>query len=553
MYASLNISRNQKNELLSAPVTPLYMLYFNWHFSFENKYKAIHFKKDTPMEDQPPQYPHNGILLLYNQFPSMYADLEEMTLDIPRIAGMGFNAVWINPFHPSARATVQRARFEVSQSYYAPTHYEDIDPLIGNPAMLGKWIEAVSGAGLIPVFDLVLKHVGTGINFTEQNLNEEWFKSFNSDNLMNDVRDFRYSYDEKESPDKNRANEAELHAIWQEVFKKFWEPYIHTWLLRGFRGVRIDAVRFLPAYALRDVCAFIREINPHAIIFGELLYERNIDPVAKLLTREKVQMTHITNSLYWTHFTSDVRRHYFRNERGSNPHTLGLLNELTHVLPPPHGGSVGFGGSHDEDSLFIACRKNLVQVKQKIVSVAFTSTGGWFLLCGDEFGYERKKNNPPFPFKIVRDHPLKLRPNEWRLPETERNITPFIQQVNHALAQLPLTTANDWVEHLVLEPYPDLIVMLKNINATDNTARLIIANCTDENVIIDARTLEEIAAEFERIQLEKPGPKDQGFLHYLENSKNNIINMRHSPEKILTIGTVVNHCYALSPRLGDRK
>ncbi len=498
-------------------------------------------------------YPQNGILCLYNQFPSMYANLREMTLDIPRIAAMGFNAVWINPFHPSARTTVQRGKFQVSESYYAPVDYNEIDPLIGSHEMLEQWIQTVSSEGLIPVFDLVLKHVGIGINFTEQRLKEEWFKSPNSDSIMNDVRDFRYSFDEKESPDKSRPNETELEVLWKEVFDNFWKPYIHTWLQRGFRGVRIDAVRFLPPYILRDVCAYIRKINPQAIIFGELLYERNIEPLLKLLREQNVQITHITNSLYWANFSTEMRTTYFKNDRGNTPEMLGLLNAVTHEPPYRYGGSVGFGGSHDEDSLFTASKKNLVRAKQKIASVAFTSTGGWFLICGDEFGHTRKKNNPPFPFKIIKGKSLKISAGEWHLPETAHDLTIFIKQINSVLGCLPPTTANDWIEHLVLKTHPELIIMLKNVDSTGNTARLIIANCTDENVIIDEGTLEHIATEFERVQREKPDSKNEGFVHYLQNSKNNIINMRHSPEKILTIGIVENRCYILNPRIGNRK
>ena len=504
------------------------------------------------MEAQEARYPDNGILRLYNQFPSMYANLSEMTADIPRIAAMNFNAVWVNPVHLSSRIQVQRGKSRVSASYYAAIDFYSIDNLIGDEDSLHRWIRTTREHGLIPVFDLVLKHVGVGIDFNTQKLKKEWFQPQNNESSMNDVIDFVYSFQEGESPATIRANEEQLKVIWREIFENFWKPYIKHWLDIGFNGVRLDAVRYLPSYVLRDVCAYVRELKREAVIFGELLYERNIEPMLDSLREYNVQITHITNSLYWTNFSTERRAEYFRNVQGSTPRMLGLLNTVTHEDPHRYGGSVGFGGSHDEDSLFTSCKKNLFVAKQKIASVAFTSTGGWFLICGDEFGYERKKNKPPFAFKVQGRGPLKINTHDWLLAGTERDLTGFILEINAALARLPRTTLHDWIEHLVLEPYPGLVIMLKNINLTE-TARVIIANSTNENVIIDQRMLEVIASEFERIQRMKPHQNDEAFFSYIENSKKTIMGMQYSPDKILTIGAVENRCFALSPRLGHRK
>jgi glycosidase len=47
--------------------------------------------------------PANGILRIYNQFPRCYIDINQMTLQLPSIAAMGFNVVWINPIQETGK------------------------------------------------------------------------------------------------------------------------------------------------------------------------------------------------------------------------------------------------------------------------------------------------------------------------------------------------------------------------------------------------------------------------------------------------------------------
>ncbi len=264
------------------------------------------------MEEQA-QYPHNGILRLYNQFPGMYANLAEMTTDIPRIAAMGFNAVWVNPLHPTCAVPVERRTKErvihLAGSLYAISNFREISPHIGSEQSLCEYSAQLRQQGLIPVFDLVLRHVARDIDFATQGLSKQWFKPFNPEKEMNDTLDFVYAKPVGKTRKLDQKFFDSADKTWPEIFENFWIPYIDRFMRGyGFRGVRIDAVKHLPTYVLKDVCNYIHRRYPGAVIFAELLF-LGANPKAQIEEYLNLGFTHITNSLYSQPFDFESRKH----------------------------------------------------------------------------------------------------------------------------------------------------------------------------------------------------------------------------------------------------
>jgi alpha-amylase len=138
--------------------------------------------------------PANGILRIYNQFPRCYRDINEMASQLPSIAAMGFNVVWINPIqetgkekHPLKQDPLGKGEnaYAYSGSLYATRDTEKIDDAFstnkpGNQKnnrhdmeALKNYTQTAKNCGLTPIFDLVLNQVAIDAEIYLKH--KEWF------------------------------------------------------------------------------------------------------------------------------------------------------------------------------------------------------------------------------------------------------------------------------------------------------------------------------------------------------------------------------------------
>jgi starch synthase (maltosyl-transferring) len=93
-------------------------------------------------------------LRIYNLFPTLAGSIAEWAAHLPRIAAMGFNAVYINPFHYPG----------FSGSLYAVKDYYRLNPRFRgasrkpDDALLRDFTAAANGHGLRVIMDLVVNH-----------------------------------------------------------------------------------------------------------------------------------------------------------------------------------------------------------------------------------------------------------------------------------------------------------------------------------------------------------------------------------------------------------
>src|SRR6266699_37698 len=93
-------------------------------------------------------------LRIYNLFPTLAGPIAGWTAELPRIAGMGFNAVYVNPFHYPG----------FSGSLYAVKDYYRLNPrfrgneLDDDDALLRRFTDAARAHGLRVIMDLVVNH-----------------------------------------------------------------------------------------------------------------------------------------------------------------------------------------------------------------------------------------------------------------------------------------------------------------------------------------------------------------------------------------------------------
>src|SRR5207302_9327876 len=93
-------------------------------------------------------------LRIYNLFPTLAGPIAGWTQQLPRIAAMAFNALYINPFHYPG----------FSGSLYAVKDYYRLNPRFRgdakgtDDALLRGFTDAARGHGLRVVMDLVVNH-----------------------------------------------------------------------------------------------------------------------------------------------------------------------------------------------------------------------------------------------------------------------------------------------------------------------------------------------------------------------------------------------------------
>src|SRR6201994_3062213 len=93
-------------------------------------------------------------LRVYNLFPTLAGTVRQWAAHLPRIAAMGFNAVYVNPFHYPG----------FSGSLYAVKDYYRLNPRFRNgereddDSLLRGFTEAARAQGLGVLMDLVVNH-----------------------------------------------------------------------------------------------------------------------------------------------------------------------------------------------------------------------------------------------------------------------------------------------------------------------------------------------------------------------------------------------------------
>src|ERR1700740_2796168 len=91
---------------------------------------------------------------IYNLFPTLAGTIRQWTAHLPRIAAMGFNAVYVNPFHYPG----------FSGSLYAVKDYYRLNPRFragetaDDETLLRSFTEAARASGLRVIMDLVVNH-----------------------------------------------------------------------------------------------------------------------------------------------------------------------------------------------------------------------------------------------------------------------------------------------------------------------------------------------------------------------------------------------------------
>ena len=462
----------------------------------------IHHSAASQKQLNPVGMPENHILRVYNQFPRRYqyssgvhdgkSVIERMIDDLPRIAEMGFNAIWVNPLQRTGQFAFRGRGQDLSGSLYAMADDNELNADFFPTGMLNsdrevllrRYVVAAKSYGLSPLFDLVLRHVSHDVwsAVTTGKIRRDFERRCNGYLTIPEKKRWK-------DVSAFRTDQSDINHLMQHIFEPFIKKYIGVY---GFEGVRVDAVIStsprLQQRALECVQTCAQNYHQHnAILLGEVMAK---DPQAHINKLRTIGFTHVF-------FAGSYYHNFTEIPQGDNwlYDDLSLLQHLTQK----RGGLVGFGGNHDVGTLKSIClleagkfgdrnfgflksvetkpnlNKHDPEILQRMVDKLFCTAlmpnGGYYLLAGDEFGLMHR----PLVFEHYRE-PIPVR-NRWGGQE---DLRVFVKNINVVLAQLPCAREGDTVKtDIILLENQSIRYLIRQSGADQSISLVILTACPE--------------------------------------------------------------------------
>lgn len=249
---------------------------------FPDRYKR---GKDWEKRMATLQEPHNGIARVFepnwDKLPVYVKDeagavsqwdfyggtLEGIIEELPRIAGMGFSAIYLNPIFKAQ-----------SNHRYDTGNYLEIDPALGDEKTFAKLCKRAKKLGISIILDGVFNHTGVDSLYFNK------FGNYNSDGAWQSpnspYRDWYLFHqlaptEEGDDPYDSWWGVGDLPTMnkncsgWQQlVYGK--NGIVEKWLKLGARGWRLDVADELNDPFLAAIKRAEDRVNPEALLLGEV-------------------------------------------------------------------------------------------------------------------------------------------------------------------------------------------------------------------------------------------------------------------------------------------
>ncbi len=340
-------------------------------------------------------------LRIYNLFPTLAGSVDAWSKHLDRIAGMGFNWIFLNPIHQTGG----------SGSLYAVKDYYALNPLFQGkskkPAdkLVSGFLKAAEKRGIGVMMDLVINHTGNNSVLADQHPN--WFVREPDGSLAapfaldpgdpskktvwGDLAEIDY----RERPER------------QEIIDYFAELVRHSIDL-GFRGFRCDAAYKVPNAVWRALIDAGRKVEESTVFAAENLGSMEEEVEAM----RGAGFDYLFNSAKWW----DYRQ----------PWLLKQYEKFRSIAP-----SVAFPETHDTDRLVadlvaagVAGKKAIEWRCRQAYLFSAIFSSGVMIPIGYEFGFRKKL------------HVVQTRPDDWE--EQLFDLSTFIGEVNRMKAQVPV-------------------------------------------------------------------------------------------------------------------
>lgn len=296
---------------------------------------------------------------LYNLYPRLLGSMSKWAEHLDRIKDMGFNTIWVNPFHYPG----------FSGSLYSPKDYYKFNPLfIDNEStkapteQLRDFISLCHKKGFLFIMDLVINHTAIDCTLIEEH--PDWYKHDAQGKIINPgaMHDGKWhAWGDLAEVDNRDSKDRE--NLWQ-----FWWKMMSHYLEMGLDGFRCDMAYQVPAELWTYLIDKARDLKPGCIFIAESLGcdFKQVQGLAEL------RFDYLFNSLKYWDF--------------NEPWAMEQYNKTSPLCP-----SIAFPESHDTPRLLSELKGDLAAVKRQILFSALFSTG-YMITMGFEFGFHKTLN-----------------------------------------------------------------------------------------------------------------------------------------------------------------
>jgi starch synthase (maltosyl-transferring) len=298
----------------------------------------------------------HGIPLMYNLFQRLVGPMPEWGRHLDRIASMGFNWVFLNPFHQPG----------LSGSLYAVRDYYRFADMFIGPGQetpeeqFQSFLEQAHSRGLRVMMDLVINHTAVDSPLTREH--PEWYKRDDRGEIRHPGALHEDEWVEwGDLAEIDNENRRERENLWD-----YWFRLTRHYSSLGVDGYRCDAAYQVPVELWEFLIGRNRKDFPESAWFAETLGCEEQETLATA----GAGFQYIFNSLKWW----DYREAW-------------ALEQNEKIQGKAY--SVGFPESHDTERLAEELGGNQQAVRQRMYFTAFTSTG-WMIPLGFEWGFRKK-------------------------------------------------------------------------------------------------------------------------------------------------------------------
>ena len=358
--------------------------------------------------------PHQGPRI-YNLFPTLLGPIERWHEQLPAIADMGFNWIFVNPFH----------RPGASGSLYAIKDYRQLNPALAGEGdkspedRLRAFTAAAAHQGLRVMVDLVINHTARDSVLVAGH--PDWY-----------VRDKK---GEVRSPSATDLDDPSKVTVWKDLAEldyaerparaemlDYWHQLLRHYAELGFHGFRCDAAYKLPGEVWQQLTATARDADAGTRFFAETLGA----PIDDIMQLRPAGFDYFFNSAKWWNFREGW--------------LLEQYEQFRHLAP-----SIAFPESHDTKRLAAESGGDERESRFRYLFAAVFSTGV-MMPIGYELGFRR-------PLHVV-----KTRPEDWE--KTRFDIRGFIGRVNAMKAATPVLN-EEGPQRRFTEPKARLVGLLR--------------------------------------------------------------------------------------------
>ncbi|UMY19181.1 DUF3416 domain-containing protein [Methylobacterium organophilum] len=388
---------------------------------------------------------------IYNLFPLLVGKVSAWTAELPRIGQLGFDWVYLNPFHQTGG----------SGSLYAVADLDRLDPRFrdedGTPddEQIARFCRAADARGLSVMTDLVINHTANDARLARER----------PDLYVRDAAGAIVS------PAAVDPDDPSIRTVWGDLAEldyhseharaeltKIFDGYIARLQALGVRGFRCDAAYKVPAPVWRDLIAAAKARDPDALFAAETLG----------CTFEEAQATagagfdYLFNSFAWW----DLKA----------PWALEQYDRLRVIVP-----SIAFPENHDMARLAAGLSGGPEAIAAKLrtrYALAAFFSAGVLMPIGYEWGYARALH-------VVETHPGR------REHDTGIDISAEIAALNALRAEIPAANVEGVQMRLSAPDAPFVALFRANTGhpSSATSGLLLLYNPTDVPVPVEAGPL----------------------------------------------------------------